>query len=121
VIAGTEQIGRLKHDVLSLVPSLIETDGGGHHWWIHDWTPSYVEVDVQGLRSVSELSELAEDAGRQLGSASLPTKGPEALERRARESRTIAALDARLRQVTVRLTDDLLKGWEAFRRSTLKR
>jgi Uncharacterized protein conserved in bacteria (DUF2252) len=120
VITGTQQIGRLRHDLLSLVPSLIGENADGH-WWIHDWTPSYVEVDVQGLRSIAELSELAEDAGRQLGSTSLPTKGPEALERRARESRTIAALDARLRQVTVRLTDDLLKGWEAFRRSTLKR
>ena len=120
VISATEQIGRLRHDVLSLVPSLIGESAAGHHWWIHDWTPSYVEVDIQGLASVAELTELAQDAGLQLGAACLPLHGAAARERRQRESRAIAALDARIRQATVRLTDDLLKGWEAFRRSTPK-
>jgi hypothetical protein len=119
VITGTQQIGRLHHEVLSLVPSLIGDSSSGHHWWIHDWTPSYAEVDIHGLASVAELSELAEDAGQQLGSASLPVNSAAALERRQRESRTIAALDSRLRQVTIRLTNDLLRAWEAFRRQPL--
>jgi Uncharacterized protein conserved in bacteria (DUF2252) len=116
VIAGTQQIGRLKHDVLSLVPSLIDTDGGGHRWWIHDWTPSYVEVDIHDLRSVAELSELAEDSGRQLGRARLPITGPGARQRRDRARQAIAALDPRVRQVTIKLTDDLLRAWAALRR-----
>ena len=116
IVTGTEQIGRLKHDVLSLVPSLMERDDAGHHWWIHDWTPSYVEVSIDDLKSVSELSELAEDAGRQLGSASLSQSGTVGRERRERASTTIGRLEARLRKVTIRLTDELLEGWEAFRR-----
>jgi hypothetical protein len=115
IVAGAEQIGRLKHDVLSLVPSLMERDGGGHHWWIHDWTPSYVEVSIDDLKSVTELSELAEDAGRQLGSASLSQSGTVGRQRRERESSAIGRLDARLRKVTIRLTDELLEGWQAFR------
>ena len=106
----------MKHDVLSLVPSLMERDDAGHHWWIHDWTPSYVEVSIDDLKSVSELSELAEDAGRQLGSASLSQSGTVGRERRERASTTIGRLEARLRKVTIRLTDELLEGWEAFRR-----
>jgi hypothetical protein len=115
VVTGTEQIGRLRHEVLSLVPSLIP-DNSANHWWIHDWTPSYIEVDIQAFRSAAELSELADDAGMQLGSASLPVGGAAALDRRRRESRAIVALDARLRQQSIRLTNDLLRAWEAFRR-----
>jgi Uncharacterized protein conserved in bacteria (DUF2252) len=116
IIAGTAQIGRLRHNVLSLVPNLIPDNSLGHHWWIHDWTPSYVEVDIHAIRSVAELSELAEDAGMQLGSTSLPVEGAGAIDRRRQESRAIAALDTRLRQQSIRLTNDLLKAWEAFRR-----
>jgi hypothetical protein len=116
VVTGTEQIGRLRHEVLSLVPSLIPDNSVGHHWWIQDWTPSYIEVDIQAFRSAAELSELAEDAGMQLGSASLPADGAAAADRRRRESRAIAALDARLRQHSTRLTNALLRAWEAFRR-----
>jgi hypothetical protein len=115
IVTGTEQIGRLRHKVLSLVPNLIPDSSAGRHWWIHDWTPSYVEVDIHAFRSVAELSELAEDAGMQLGSASLPAHGAAAIDRRRRESRAIAALDARLRQQSIRLTNDLLRAWAAFR------
>ena len=68
------------------------------------------------LKSVAELSELAEDAGRQLGSASLSQSGTVGRQRRERESTAIGHLDARLRKVTIRLTDELLEGWQAFRR-----
>jgi uncharacterized protein (DUF2252 family) len=114
VITGAQQIGRLKHDVLSMVPNLIEKSGV-HHWWVHDWTPSYMEISITDLRSVGELSELARDAGRQLGGAGVPRNGTAALEQRQKERRAVAALDARLRQVTVQLTDDLLKEWQSFR------
>jgi hypothetical protein len=116
VVTGTEQIGRLRHEVLSLVPNLIPNDSTRNHWWIHDWTPSYIEVDIQAFRSAAELSELAEDAGMQLGSATLPVDGAAALDRRRRESRAVAALDARLREHSIRLTNALLKAWEVFRR-----
>jgi hypothetical protein len=115
VIAGAEQIGRLRHDLLSLVPSLID-QRATHHWWIHDWEPSYIEVTLHDLRSAAELSELSDDAGFQLGSTSLPVKGEVALQRRRREARTIARLDARLRRISLRLTDDLLAAWSTFTR-----
>jgi len=115
VIAGTKQIGRLRHDVLSLVPSLVEDRASAHHWWIHDWTPSYVEVSINDPRSVAELSELAEDAGTQLGTASLPVGGEAARERRRQETRAIAALNARLRRVSIQLANDLLRAWDVFR------
>jgi hypothetical protein len=119
VVTGTEQIGRLRHEVLSLVPNLIPDSFAGNHWWIHDWTPSYIEIDIQAFRSAAELSELAEDAGMQLGSASLPVDGAATLDRRRRESRAIAALDARLRQQSIRLTNDLLRAWQTFRRQSV--
>jgi hypothetical protein len=118
IIAGTQQIGRLRHDLLSLVPSLIGDRGSLHHWWIHDWTPSYVEVNIHDLRSVTELSELARDAGFQLGSASLPVGNDAAVERRRREAHVIAALEPRVKRVSVLLTDDLLRAWDAFRRKS---
>lgn len=118
VIKAAEQIGRLRHEVLSLVPSLIADSTEDHHWWIHDWTPSYAEVNIHDLRSVTELSELAADAGFQLGRASLPLEGNAALERRRQERRAISAVENRVKRVAVSLTDDLLRAWGAFRRAT---
>jgi hypothetical protein len=117
VIKAAEQIGRLRHEVLSLVPSLVADDAADHHWWIHDWTPSYAEVNIHDLRSVAELSELAADAGFQLGRASLPLEGEAARERRRQERRAISAVEDRAKRVAAALADDLLRAWAAFRRT----
>jgi hypothetical protein len=118
VISAAEQIGRLRHDVLSLVPSLIADSPRDHRWWIHDWTPSYAEVNIHELRSPAELSELAADAGFQLGRASLPLDGDAAMERRRQERRAISSVEDRVKRVAVSLTDDMLRAWSAFRRTT---
>lgn len=118
IVKGAEQIGRLRHEVLSLVPSLIDEGPVGHHWWIHDWTPSYVEVNIHDLKSFNELLELAVDAGFQLGSASLPLSGDAPFEPRRRERRAISEVERRVKQVSITLTDDLLRAWETFRRTT---
>ncbi len=116
IIAGTRQIGRLHHEVLSLVPKITRGDDSMRHWWIHDWMPSYQEVSIQALGSASDLAELAKDAGAQLGSASFPVGDPAARDARKRLSRTIKRLDRRIRDEARQLTNDMLAAWEVFRR-----
>jgi uncharacterized protein (DUF2252 family) len=116
IITGARQIGRLHHEVLSLVPKMTRGGDSTRHWWIHDWMPSYQEVGIQTLWSASDLAELARDAGAQLGSASLPVSGPAAQETRKRQSKTIKRLDRRIREEARQLTNDMLAAWEVFRR-----
>ena len=116
IISGTRQIGRLHHQVLSLVPKMTRGDDSMRHWWIHDWMPSYQEVDIETLASASDLAELARDAGAQLGTASLPVGSSAAHDARRRQSETIGRLDRRIRDVARQLTNDMLAAWEAFKR-----
>jgi len=115
VVVGAQRVGRLDHEVLTLVPAPIQGPTELRHWWIHDWSPSYSEVEIPLLESPAELIELAHDAGVQLGSACLPTLGASAFERRRRVSRSIVLLDSRIRDVARRLTDEMYAAWNEFR------
>jgi uncharacterized protein (DUF2252 family) len=116
IITGARQLGRLHHEVLSLVPKITRDNDSVRHWWIHDWMPSYQEVAINTLWSSGELAELAGDAGAQLGSASLPDRGSAAHDSRERQKKTIKRLDRRIREVARQVTSDMLAAWEAFRR-----
>src|SRR5262245_43571816 len=76
IIAGSHQLGRLKHDILAAGPEVAEPDmtiQGEHlrNWWIHSWEPSYREVAITEFRSVDDLSDIVYDSGMQLGAGSV--------------------------------------------------
>jgi hypothetical protein len=114
VVTGAQRVGRLDHEVLTLVPAPIQGPTVLRHWWIHDWSPSYSEVEIALLESPAELIELAQDAGVQLGSSCLPSLGASAFERRRRVSQSIVLLDSRIKDVARRLTDEMYDAWKKF-------
>ncbi len=109
VIDGTRQLGRLKHDILAVGPTLLvpaAADRAEHwlDWWVLNWEPSYREVRLGDLRSVTDLGDIAFDAGLQLGAGEL---GP--VRRPALSS--VVALEGRLRKETSAIVEELLAGW----------
>jgi len=87
-------------------------------WWVRDWDETYAELAIADLASPDELAEVAYDVGTQLGSSSLRKWSPllEAQLRRT-ELTAVRRLERRIRGTAVRLTDDLLAGWQEFRAS----
>ena len=114
VVMGVQRVGRLDHEVLTLVPAPIEGPTELKHWWIHDWSPSYSEIEISMLESPAELIELAEDAGVQLGSSCLRALGASDFERRRRVSRSVVVMDSRIREVARRITDEMYVAWKRF-------
>jgi hypothetical protein len=109
VIDGTRQLGRLKHDILAVGPTMLipaAADRAEHwlDWWVSSWEPSYREVHVKDLRSVKDLAEIAFDSGVQLGSGKLSAVRKQALASDLR-------LETRLRKETAGLVEELLAGW----------
>jgi hypothetical protein len=114
VIAGSRQIGRLRHQVLSVIPDLRPGAPARREYWLRSWDRTYVEVRIPDLRSNRDLEELAHDAGAQLGSASLSAAStPAAL--RQQELATITRLEPRIREVAADLTREMRAAWEQFR------
>ena len=79
VIDGTRQLGRLKHDILAVGPTMLipaAVDRAEHwlEWWVSSWEPSYHEVRLSDLRSVKDLTDIAFDAGVQCRQARLRTR-----------------------------------------------
>jgi len=109
VIAGTRQLGRLKHDILAVGPTVLWPAPGGREywpdWWIASWEPSYREVHLGDLRSADDLADLAFVSGAQLGAGHSPAD-----RRRALASNT--SLEARLRKETSVIVQELLAGWK---------
>lgn len=115
VIAGLRQIGRLHHEVLSVIKGLPNDGLTSREWWLRSWDRTYVEVRIPDLRSSRDLEELALDAGAQLGSASVPASTPAPV--REQELATITRLEPRIRQVAADLSRDMRAAWERFRSS----
>jgi hypothetical protein len=109
VIAGTRQLGRLKHDILAIGPTLLIpalADRAEHwlDWWVSSWEPSYREVHLSDLRSVEDLSDIVYDSGVQLGASKLVSVRKQALS-------SVEVLESRLRKETLRIVEELLAGW----------
>jgi hypothetical protein len=116
VISGTQQLGRLKHNILAAVPDLQLPGVQGdeqRRWWIRSWDPSYHEIRIADLRSVDDLAALAYDAGMQLGAGSIQEEvrrsGPSA---RKQALASMTRLEARIRKETVNLVEEVLRGWK---------
>jgi uncharacterized protein DUF2252 len=116
VIAAAEQIGRIRHPVLLVVPRREEQGAALRDWWVHTWDETYTEVSAADIASPDELAELAHDAGAQLGATNLRHASP-ALEAQLRQTERAAVkrLGPRLRETAVRLVDELLTSWESWR------
>ena len=117
VITAAEQIGRIRHDVLLVAPRREEQGPEVRDWWVRTWDETYVEVATADLASADELAEVAHDVGAQLGCTNLRHSIPllEAQLRRA-EVAAVKRLGPRIRATACRLVDELLAGWEEWRR-----
>ena len=118
VITATEQIGRIRHKILLVVPRREAEGPDVRDWWVRSWDETYTEVTVADLASADELAELSHDAGAQLGAANLRGSVP-VLEKQLRraELAVVRRLAPRIRATARRLTDALLAGWEELRAS----
>ena len=113
VIDGTLQLGRLKHDILAVGPTMLIPAAAGRaerwlDWWVTSWEPSYREVHVNDLRSVKDLADITFDSGFQLGAGKIASVRGQALSSSMR-------LESRLRKETAILIEELLAGWRELR------
>jgi len=109
VVDGTRQLGRLKHDILAVGPTMLipaAADRAEHwlNWWVSNWEPSYREVRISDLRSVDDLADIAFDAGVQLGAGTLVSV-------RTQTMSSLRRLEGRLRRVTDTMIAELFAGW----------
>ena len=121
IVAGSHQLGRLKHDILAAGPEVAvpEMTIEGEHlrnWWIHSWDPSYREIAIDEFRTVDDLLDIVYDSGMQLGAGSVQRFDGGVDSGVQRESlASLAALEPRLRQVADTLVEEVLRGWHRFR------
>ena len=109
VVDGTRQLGRLKHNILAVGPTMLipaAADRAEHwlNWWVSNWEPSYREVRISDLRSVDDLSDIAFDAGVQLGAGKVVSVRTQTLS-------SLGRLESRLRRVTDTMIAELFAGW----------
>jgi hypothetical protein len=117
VITGSKQLGRLRHDILGVIPEY-EPKRGVRKWWIRSWEPSYREVRVADLQSAEELAALVYDSGLQLGSGRVQEQSPpKATLLRWAELAAGRRLEGQYRRAARELIAELLAGWQEFRDS----
>src|SRR5262249_10954267 len=109
IVQGLRQLGRLKHDILAVGPTMLipaAADRAEHYldWWVSSWEPSYQEIHLTDLRSVTDLAAIAFDAGVQPGAGKLASARPRALS-------SVDKTEARLRKETSAIVEELLAGW----------
>jgi uncharacterized protein (DUF2252 family) len=112
VIDGTRQLGRLRHDILAVGPTLLiptAADRAAHwlDWWVVSWEPSYREVRLSDWRSVDDLSDIVFDSGVQLGAGKLISVRQPALS-------SVDQLESRLKKETSALVDEMFAQWRAL-------
>ena len=112
IIDGTRQLGRLKHDILAVGPTLLTrvsaADGAERwlQWWLSSWEPTYRELHLSDLRSVEDLAAIVFDSGVQLGAG-----GPQDAATRKQALASLGKLQGRLRKETSTIVEELLAGW----------
>ena len=114
VVHGAQQLGRLKHNILALGPTMLipaAADRAEHRldWLVFNWEPSYREVVLSDLRSVEDLDAIAYDAGMQLGGSE-----SQGVTARKQALASLTRLEGRLRKATSTIVAELLAGWREF-------
>ena len=119
VLTGAEQLGRIRHDILAVVPRRDEGDAQVRDWYVRTWDETYAEVKVADLRSAAELAEIVHDAGAQLGATNL-AGGIPMIETQMRhlELEAVTRLEPRIRAVAHELTNELSQAWQQIRSDT---
>jgi hypothetical protein len=116
VLEGYGRIGRIRHDIIVVVPGPPDPDPESREWWARSWEPSYRELRLDELLSPEELSEVVHDAAGQLGNGHGWTADDDPGEAlRARNLEWLERMEPRMRTVALQLTEDLLEAWEVFR------
>jgi len=117
VIDGSKKLGRLRYNILAAGPELAvpEVMARGERlqdWWIRSLDPSYRQVSLTDLRSVSDLFAIAYDSGIQLGAGRLQDQTVllSAYDRKRILGAT-TRLEKRYRDEATKMVDDLLRGW----------
>jgi hypothetical protein len=115
VIDGSEQVGRLRHSVLSIVPGTgPETPTAAERpWWIRTWDSTYGELQLSDITSREDLAQIARDAGAQLGATNL--RGRAAEDGRAARTQELAAvtrLEPRIRALAREMSQRVVEAWE---------
>ncbi len=116
ILQGYGRLGRIRHEIVVVVPNPAEPAPGAREWWARSWEASYRELQLDRLESPRELAEVVHDAAAQLGNghAWTPEGDPgDALRRRKLE--WLERTEPRLRATALRLTEDLLEAWEVFK------
>jgi hypothetical protein len=114
VVHGAQQLGRLKHNILAIGPTMLipaAADRAEHwlDWLMFSWEPSYREVVLSDLRSVEDLNAIAYDAGVQLGGSE-----SQGVSARKQALASLTRLEGRLRKATSAIVEELLAGWREF-------
>lgn len=117
IIDGSKQLGRLKHNIMAAGPDIVipEVAVRGHQlqdWWIRSLDPSYRQLSLEDLQSVSDLFAIAFDSGVQLGAGRLQDQTVLlSVYDRKRLLGATGRLEKRYRQEATKMVDDLLRGW----------
>lgn len=109
IIDGAEQLGRWKHNILAVAPTMLVPAAANRadrnlDWWIASWEPTYREVRLSDLRSARDLGDISFDAGLQLGAAKID-------EARSQELESTKKLEQRLKREASGIVEELLAGW----------
>jgi hypothetical protein len=117
IVDGSKKLGRLKYNILAAGPELVipEMMARGERledWWIRSLDPSYRQLGLKDLQSVSDLFAIAYDSGIQLGAGRLQDQTVllSAYDRKRILGAT-GRLEQRYRQEASKMVDDLLNGW----------
>ncbi len=114
VIVGSQQLGRLRHNILVAGPEedIPEMAIQGEHlrnWWVRSWEPSYREITLDDLSTVDDLGDLVYDSGAQLGAGSVHGTDDPLL--RTQSLTAVNALEPRLRKEATHLVEEMMRGW----------
>jgi hypothetical protein len=117
IVDGSKKLGRVKYNLLAAGPELVvpEVMARGERlqdWWIRSLDPSYRQVSLTDLQSVTDLFAIAYDSGVQLGAGRLQDQTVllSAYDRKRILGAT-RTLEKRYRQEASKMVDDLLRGW----------
>jgi hypothetical protein len=116
ILQGYGRLGRIRHDIVVVVPAAPDQAPGAREWWARSWEPSYRELHLDQLASPRELREVIHDAAAQLGNGHAWTPEDDAgAALRGRKLDWLQSSEPRMRALALQMTDDLLEAWEIFR------
>jgi hypothetical protein len=115
VVKGHGEIGRIRHEIVAVVPDNPLRGLGPEDWWVRSWEASYRELQLDELESAGELAEVVHDAGAQLGAGHI-RESVESLQQQIRyaQLQQLDALEPKIRAVAKQMAEQLLEAHQAF-------